>query len=103
MRIVDLLGLSLSALYQQKLRTFLTMLGVMFGSFVMVPLTLRPLYRNILSINPIFGLTDAFRAAIFGVDFRPMSLLISTVTGLAVLLFGLFYFRRTERRFADIA
>jgi putative ABC transport system permease protein len=32
----DLLGLSLSALYQQKLRTLLTTLGVVFGSFVLV-------------------------------------------------------------------
>src|SRR5262245_45471611 len=36
MRQADLLRLSLSALYQQKLRTLLTMLGVLFGSFVLV-------------------------------------------------------------------
>jgi putative ABC transport system permease protein len=32
----DLLALALSALYQQKVRTLLTMLGVVFGSFVLV-------------------------------------------------------------------
>jgi len=35
-RFRDLLGLALSALFQQKLRTLLTTLGVVFGSFVLV-------------------------------------------------------------------
>ena len=35
MRWIDLLGLPLSALWQQKSRTLLTTLGVMFGSFVL--------------------------------------------------------------------
>src|SRR5438105_15116499 len=36
MRAADILGLALSVLYQQKLRTLLTMLGVLFGTFVLV-------------------------------------------------------------------
>ncbi|HVW00287.1 MAG TPA: ABC transporter permease, partial [Planctomycetaceae bacterium] len=35
MRFVDLLGLPLSALWQQKLRTVLTTMGVVFGAFVL--------------------------------------------------------------------
>jgi putative ABC transport system permease protein len=35
MRIADILGLALSALWQQKARTLLTTLGVIFGSFVL--------------------------------------------------------------------
>src|SRR5262249_30829256 len=35
-RFADILGLSLAALYQQKLRTLLTTLGVVGGSFVLV-------------------------------------------------------------------
>jgi putative ABC transport system permease protein len=35
-RLADILGLSLSALAQQKLRTLLTTLGVVFGTFVLV-------------------------------------------------------------------
>src|SRR5580658_9499627 len=34
-RIADILGLAISALWQQKARTFLTTLGVVFGSFVL--------------------------------------------------------------------
>jgi putative ABC transport system permease protein len=36
MRLADILRLSLAALYQQKVRTLLTMLGVLFGGFVLV-------------------------------------------------------------------
>ncbi len=35
MRVADILGLALSALRQQKVRTLLTTLGVVFGSFVL--------------------------------------------------------------------
>ena len=35
MRTVDVLSLAITGLRQQKLRTFLTMLGVLFGSFVL--------------------------------------------------------------------
>ena len=36
MRSADILGLALSVLYQQKLRTLLTTLGVLFGTFALV-------------------------------------------------------------------
>jgi lipopolysaccharide transport system permease protein len=57
----------------------------------------------VLAFNPLFGIFDAYRAAIFGTTFRPWHLLSSIVMVAAMLTFGLFYFRRTERRFADIA
>jgi lipopolysaccharide transport system permease protein len=57
----------------------------------------------VLAFNPLFGIFDAYRAAIFGTQFRPWHLLSSVVMIAALLTFGLFYFRRTERRFADIA
>ena len=36
MRLIDLLTLSLAALWQQKMRTALTLLGVIVGSFILV-------------------------------------------------------------------
>jgi lipopolysaccharide transport system permease protein len=57
----------------------------------------------VLAFNPLFGIVDAYRAAIFGTAFRPWHLLSSIVMVAGMLTFGLFYFRRTERRFADIA
>ncbi len=58
----------------------------------------------ILLFNPFFGIVDSFRSAMFpGWGWRPWHLLASVVWTFAILVFGLFYFRKTERRFADIA
>jgi lipopolysaccharide transport system permease protein len=57
----------------------------------------------VLSLNPIFGIVNAYRSAILGLDWNIPSLAISTTSALALFTFALFYFRRTERRFADFA
>jgi lipopolysaccharide transport system permease protein len=57
----------------------------------------------ILSINPMFGVIAAFRWAVLGSTFYPGYLAVSAVVSTAMLVFGMFYFRKTERRFADIA
>jgi lipopolysaccharide transport system permease protein len=62
-----------------------------------------PRWRLILSLNPMFGIIDAYRSAILGMPWHLPSLAISTATALGLFLFALFYFRRTERRFADFA
>jgi lipopolysaccharide transport system permease protein len=64
----------------------------------MVPARLHP----ILALNPAFGLIDACRSAVLGTPWHPGPLAISTASALVLFVFGLFYFRRTERRFADI-
>src|SRR4051812_18437000 len=61
-------------------------------------------YEWVLLFNPFFGIVDGFRSAMFpGWGWRPWHLLASCVWTAAILVFGLFYFRKTERRFADIA
>jgi lipopolysaccharide transport system permease protein len=57
----------------------------------------------VLSLNPIFGILNAYRSAILGMDWNPVSLAISTASALALFTFSIFYFRQTERRFADFA
>jgi lipopolysaccharide transport system permease protein len=58
----------------------------------------------VLLVNPFFGIVDSFRSAMFeGWGWRPWHLLSSVLWTIAILAFGLFYFRKTERRFADIA
>jgi lipopolysaccharide transport system permease protein len=53
--------------------------------------------------NPVAGLIDAFRAVIFdGWDLNVPHFVYSVVFAIAMFVWGLFYFRRTERRFADI-
>ncbi|QEH39220.1 Teichoic acid translocation permease protein TagG (plasmid) [Aquisphaera giovannonii] len=63
----------------------------------------RPWLGWILALNPMFGVIDAYRAVILGAPLDASALLISSTSGLVLFVFGLFYFRRTERRFADFA
>jgi lipopolysaccharide transport system permease protein len=63
----------------------------------------QPLIRWILSLNPMFGIVMAFRSAILGLEWDKTCLAISTVSALGLFVFGVFYFRKTERLFADFA
>jgi len=59
-------------------------------------------YGWLLLLNPMSGLTEAFRGALLGELPMPWTpLAISTSIGFLIFLSGLFYFRRTERFFAD--
>jgi lipopolysaccharide transport system permease protein len=60
-------------------------------------------YRLLLSINPMCGIIDGYRSAILGTPWDLLGLAISSTTAVALFLFGLFYFRKVERLFADIA
>jgi len=58
----------------------------------------------LLMLNPFFGTIDTFRSAMFkGWGWQPWNLVASVIWTVIILIFGLFYFRKTERRFADIA
>jgi len=82
---------------------FLTQIFLYF-SFVIYPGSeiREPLYRWILSLNPMFGLIMGYRSCILGLDWDFPCLAISTAAAVVSFFFGVFYFRRTERRFADI-
>jgi lipopolysaccharide transport system permease protein len=60
-------------------------------------------YQYLLSLNPMFGIVSAYRSAILGLDWNLTSLAISTASALVLFAFAVFYFHRTERRFADFA
>jgi lipopolysaccharide transport system permease protein len=61
-------------------------------------------WRLLYSINPMVGVIDGFRWAILGGDAQIYLPGFILSTGLVVLLFvsGIWYFRRTERSFADV-
>lgn len=69
--------------------------------FFTIDPTIPPKYRWIMSLNPMFGITDAFRASVLGLPIQWDCLLISSGVAIGLLTFGLFYFRRNERLFAD--
>ena len=60
-------------------------------------------YQWVLAFNPMFGIVSAYRWAILGLDWNFPILAISTASALGLFVFAVFYFRRTERRFADFA
>lgn len=59
--------------------------------------------RAILALNPMFGIINGYRSVILGIDWDPVSLVVSSVSAVALFLFAMLYFRRTERQFADFA
>ena len=54
-------------------------------------------------LNPMFGIIEAFRSAMLGTPWGSPDLAISVASTLVLFPFGMFYFRKKERRFADIA
>ncbi len=60
-------------------------------------------WRTIYGINPMAGVVEGFRWAILGTDTAPGSMIfVSALVSLAVLISGVFYFKRVEKSFADI-
>ena len=77
---------------------------LMYLSPVIYPVSIVPKqYQWILALNPMTGIIDGFRSSLLGAPWNFMAIGVSTLIALLLLLFGLFFFRRTERRFADIA
>ena len=60
-------------------------------------------YRVWIALNPMAGIINAFRSALLGRPFEWTTLGISAAVTAGLLVLGLYYFRKTERRFADIA
>ncbi len=81
----------------------------MMMSFVMFPrelLSSRPALQKwewVLAANPMYGIIQAFRHLALGMAWNPWHLVVGTFVGSVMCVFGAFYFRKTERRFADIA
>jgi lipopolysaccharide transport system permease protein len=71
-------------------------------SVYMHPDAIGPTGKLWLPLNPAFGLIANFRAAVLGAPFDHHSLIISSSTAVALLAVGCLYYRRVERRFADV-
>jgi lipopolysaccharide transport system permease protein len=61
-------------------------------------------WRLLYSLNPMVGVIEAFRWAILGGNFIPRfeALFLSTTLACVLVASGLWFFRRTERSFADV-
>ena len=61
-------------------------------------------WRLLYDFNPMVGVIDGFRWAISNgaSAFPQQSLLLSLITIAVLLVSGIWYFRKTERTFADV-
>lgn len=61
-------------------------------------------WRLLYSVNPMVGVIDGFRWAILGkeINIYVPGFILSMILVTLLLIFGLWYFRKTERTFADI-
>ena len=82
---------------------FLVQLG-MFMSPVIYPTSSIPPgpLRLVFALNPMTGVIGGFRWALLGQEFPGSYLLVSTGIVVALLVGGLFFFKRMERVFADV-
>jgi len=60
-------------------------------------------WRFVYALNPLTGVVEGFRWALLGTGEGPgITLLISSCIAILITISGLFYFRRMERKFADL-
>jgi lipopolysaccharide transport system permease protein len=58
--------------------------------------------RYVAALNPMFGAISATRSSVLGMPWDFVAVGISLLSASAILTFGLFFFRKTERLIADI-
>jgi lipopolysaccharide transport system permease protein len=60
-------------------------------------------WRTLYGLNPMVGVVEGFRWALLGTDTAPGPMIVvSFVVALVILISGFYYFRRTEKTFADV-
>jgi lipopolysaccharide transport system permease protein len=75
----------------------------LFATPIVYPSSLIPeQWLALFGLNPMAGVVEGFRWALLGTGSKPGPMLIASVLmALAVLVSGLYYFRRMEQTFAD--
>ena len=75
----------------------------MFVSPVIYPLRIVPQkWRLLYFLNPMAGLVEGFRSALFGAELPRLGLALSALVTIVLLVCSAFIFPRTERSFADV-
>ena len=75
----------------------------MFVSPVIYPTSFLPArFRWFLWLNPMTGIIEGYRSALFGRPFNWTALAVSTGITLGLLVYASYSFRRMEKSFADI-
>jgi lipopolysaccharide transport system permease protein len=75
----------------------------MFASPIIYPASMLPQrWHWLIRLNPLTGIIENFRAALFGRKFDWAALGVSVAVTTAVLVYSAYAFRRVEKSFADI-
>lgn len=76
----------------------------MYATPIVYPVSLIPgKWRVLYALNPMVGVVEGFRWALFGTGQPPGAMLIVSTTMVVLLLVsGAFFFRRMEKTFADV-
>lgn len=102
------IGLFLSALIvAQRDFKFILSFGIQLWMFAtpciyLGPESFGPLAHRWLPLNPAYGLILNIRQSLLGGPIEWYAFTISSLVTLALLVLGVFYFRRIERSFADL-
>lgn len=77
---------------------------LMFAAPVVYPASAVPQqFRLLYSLFPMSGVIEGFRSALLGTHPMPWDMIgVGTISALVIAFSGLWYFRRTERIFADV-
>jgi lipopolysaccharide transport system permease protein len=59
-------------------------------------------WRTVYGLNPMVGVVEGFRWALLGTQSPGPLIAVSATASVALLVSGLYYFRRMERTFADV-
>jgi lipopolysaccharide transport system permease protein len=75
----------------------------MYVTPIIYPVTFIPAHwRWVIALNPLSGMIQGFRSAIFGRPFDWSAIALSAAVTLTVLIYAAYAFRRMEKEFADI-
>ena len=81
---------------------FIIQLWLFVSSVILPSSSIPPKWRWLLNLNPMSGIIEGYRSALFGLPFDWPALAIAAVLTLLVLLYAIYAFSRVERSFADI-
>jgi lipopolysaccharide transport system permease protein len=75
----------------------------LFATPIAYPSSMLPEpWRTLYGLNPMAGVVEGFRWSLLGTETAPGPMLVvSALAAVAILVGGIFYFRRMERTFAD--
>ncbi|MBL4671240.1 MAG: ABC transporter permease [Arenicella sp.] len=75
----------------------------MYLTPVLYPISFVPeKWRWLLYLNPMYGWINGIRASFLGQEIDALGILVSLVLSISIFILGMFYFEKTQRKFADI-